>query len=511
MVKVNMRTFKRKGLFTILTFLFATPKYIFYLLLFISLMVINYFYFTLVPDISTQLNTLVNFVNGHGITTATLDANNVLQYVQCSKWPAGFVLFMAPLYLVTQSAIGSVLILNACCYIFYIFFLDKYLKYLRINSLKQKFIIFFLTISVAPFIYFHTPDMLATVIALWAFYFNCKYLDQGDKQNLVLSILLLGFCYFIKYSFLPFVFSPLISFILKEKIRFFKRIKEFFLIFLLSLTTVTFFYFLNKGLVGQNDVGFATTFDLLSRKAHWNQLSHFNGFLFTFGIYEWVVENLFRDHFNLNIQFNWISIVVTTYFYFLFLKAYLKKVWVYNRPFYNSINISLSAGGLIIAFLTFLTLNNPGQTWTTPYWTFVEETRYYGPVIIIGLINILIIFLNEKKGIIIHILVPLMIVFNLFAYRSAIQLGFWGNNFSSYKRSKEEVYSEVRKSSKPLVFYFETEMYNTTPFLILQSEGETLVKNDTLFDTKENQNKYNLFLLKKDTINSFNIINVNKK
>ena len=495
--------------YSTLSFLLAIPKYVLYLFLFISLMALNYFYFSLLPDISAQLNTLVNFANGHGISLATLDENNVLVYTLCSKWPAGFVLFMTPIYELTKSTIGSVMILNGFCYLFYILFLDKYLKYLTINSLKQKCIIIFFIVSVAPFIHFHTPDLLATVVSLWGFYFTSRYLDHKNNIHLFLSVFLLALAYFIKYSFLPFVFFPFAAFVLKERKDLLRKRKQSLLIVALSLITLAFFYFLNKSIVGHNDVGFATTFDLFAGKAHWNQLTHFDGFLFTFGTYEWVIENLFKNHFYLHIQFNWISVLITAYFYFLFLQIFFKTKDNYSYFFYNSINVSLSAGALIIAFLTFLTLNNPGQTWTTPYWTFVQETRYYGPVIVIGLINILVIFFNEKKGRLIHIIVPLMLIFNLYAYRTIIQGGFWGNNFASYKMDKAQVYSQINNSGKQAVFYYQPQMRNSMPYLILQSEGEILIKGDSILQTDFKDKKYQVFLLKKEEGNNFKITSIN--
>ena len=429
--------------YSTLGLLLSIPSYVLYSLLFCSLIILQYYYFHLAPDISIQLNTLVNFVHGHGIALSTLNQNNQVVFHLTSHWPAGLVVFLSPLFLVTNNTIASAIMLNAICYLFYILFLIRYLKYLQVSPVKKKFIILFIAVSVAPFIHFFPSDTLATVICLWGFYYNLKYQDSKKIKFLIGAVFVLASAYFIKYSFLPFVFYPFASFFVKERSGAFKKIKEGTVIFLWCCIAVLFFYSVNEFLVGHNDIEFATSFDLFTGKAHWNQLSHFNGFLFTFGTYEWVIENLFKNHLNLHIQFNWFSVVITVYFYYLFLELYFKKPSIYNSLFFNSINISLSAGGLIIAFLTFLTLNNPGQTWTTPYWTYVQEPRYYGPVIIIGLINIVVIFLNEKKGRLIHIIVPVIVLFNLYAYRTIIQGGFWGRNYAKYLVDKNNIYKKV--------------------------------------------------------------------
>lgn len=502
-------SFTKSFFYPIVNFFFAIPENLLYFLLFISLIVIQYYNFNINPDLAIQLNCLINFSNGHGISLANLNSNYQLFYTTCSSWPAGLVIFMFPLFFITKSVIISVLLLNSISYTFYILFLNKFLNYLSVNSIKRKLIILFLIVSIAPFIHFYPSDALATVICLWGFYYNIKFQNTGKVSFLIFSVFLIGATYFIKYSFLPFVFYPFVSFLLKERRLLFQKIKESVLIFLLCLIILLLFYFLNLSLVGQKDVGFATHLDLLHSKAHWNQLSRFDGFLFTFGIYEWVIENFFKNHLTLNIQFNWVSILVTAYFYCLFLKVFFLKKTTYHAHFRDSINFSLSAGGLISAFLIFLSLNNPGQTWAKPYWTFVEESRYYGPVIVIGIINILVIFLEEKKGLMVHFLVPLMIVFNLFAYRTIIQLGFWGNNYRSYQATKSKIYEQYHENQdKKSIFYYENEMKNSMPYLILESEGEVLIKKDSS-NQKLRNGKYLFLNLKADSSVGFKINLIN--
>jgi len=258
--------------------------------------------------------------------------------------------------------------------------------------------------------------------------------------------------------------------------------------------------------VGDKDLKLATNFDVFTGKSHWNQLSHFDGFLFTFGIYEWVFENFLKDHVSLNIQFNWLSIIVTVYFYYLILKMFFRASERHSQPISNFLNTFLVASFLIVSFLIFLTLNNPGQTWVKPYWTFVEETRYYGPVIVIGLIIILLIFLNEKKGKLIHILIPLMLVFNVYAWRTVKSSGFWGNNYESYIKNKKELNDHIGYSGKKnTIFFYTPNMKNSMPFLILQSEGQILLSSNSEFNKNQLKKDYKLVLLKSDSINIYNL------
>ena len=489
-----------------ITFLLKIPDLFFYLLLFISLAILEYFNFHLNPDTSIQFHTLINFVNGHGITLTSLNKNNQIVYLPCSLWPAGLVIFLTPIYLITKSTVMSALILKQIADLFFLLFLVKYFNYLKLESYKRKFIILFFALSIAPFVEFYVSDVVATVTCLWGFYYFVKYLDEKKYYFLLVSILLLGLCYFIKYSFLPFLFYPAVALILKYRLVIFEKFKEIAFAISLSVIAAMAFYFLNKLLVGTMQMH--TSWDAFNGNPHWNQLTRLDGFLFTFGIYEWVFENFLKDHFGISIQFNWLSILVTGYFYILFAKFFLKRKINNNKAFINSLNISISAGTVIFVFLTFLTINNPGQTWTKPYWTFVEETRYYGPVIVIGLINVLILFLSEKKGTVLHIIVPLMIVLNIYAYRTVMQDGFWGHNYRFYTELKGAIDKKLNEKEglKAPVVFFEKNAKDSYPFYYLQSQGIILLDKSRLLSQRTESNEY---ILEVDSLNRVNLLKLN--
>ena len=465
-----------------MSFFLRIPNTIFYLLFFCLLIVLEYSNFHLSPDTAKQLHTLKNFVDGHGISVSSLDQNGTVIYKPCSLWPAGFVIFASPIYLLTKSAIASLLILKLISNFFFILFLSKYINYLKFTEYQKKFIILFLTISIAPFIEFYCSDMLATTVCMWSFYFYINYQENEKISYLLISIFLVGVCYFIKYSFLPFLFYPMVAFVLKEKWNSFKKVRQLSLITFFAVIAGLFFYVLNTLLVGTAQM--VSSFDAFNGHAHWNQLSRLKGFLFTFGLYRYNFQNLFADATGIFLPFNWISLVITAYFYYLFIKYFIKKKIFYNNKRYlDSLNISISAGALILGFLGFLTINNPGQTWIKPYWTFVEETRYYGPVIIIGLINILILFFVKNKGSLLHALVLFMIVLNFFAYRRTIRSGFYGKNFNSYLITAKNVRGLIVHTplSHPVV-YFGKKAENSYPYLYLESEGIILMdKSENIF------------------------------
>lgn len=473
------------------------PLIALYCILFISLLIIEYFNFHLSPDISNQLHSLKNFADGNGITIASINENGKIIYQPLSLWPAGMVIFLMPFYFITKSTIASALLLKITANFFFILFLSNYFRYLQLEDYKKKFIVFFFMIAVAPFIHFYPSDTLATVLCLWGFYFNLKYQDTGKYFNLFKAVLLLALSYFVKYSFLPFLLYPVTSFFFNEGLAVIKKWKQLFIIAFISIFTVVIFYTLNDSLVGKSSL--VSAWDALNGKPHWNQLSRFDGFLFTFGNYEWAFENLLKNYLGISFQFNWISILVTVYFYILFLSTFFsRKQTVGGIKFLRSINISLSGGGLIIFFLALLTVNNPGQTWATPYWTFVEESRYFAPIIFIGLINILVIFLTRRPVSFLHIIIPIMMLLNLFAYKFVIQNGSRGKNYKTYTKTQKNIsisLSDVEDNETTVVF-FEKETNKTLAYYYLLSQGAILADKKRYSDIKGKLYSFSIYFLK---------------
>lgn len=497
----------KNAFYSVLNFILAIPDSLLYGLLFISYLVLEYFDFHLNTDAAIQLQTLINFVSGHGISTTTLNENNHVIYQACSLWPAGLVVFLTPIYLLTHNTVASFIIAKAIGFIFFILFLSRFLVYLQLKNYQRKFIILFFSLWAVPVVEFYTSDMIATSICLWSFYYFLQYLENEKNGYLLLSIFLVALCYFIRYSFLPFLMYPAVAFILKEKQNVFNKIKSLLTIIVFTLLAGIFFYFLNRLLVGPAQM--ATRWDAFTGNAHWEQLSHFVGFLFTFGTYQWFFENMIGRIFDVNLAFNWISLLATFYFCWIVLKAFFSKERNNGDfRFYNSIIISISAGFLIISFLCFLTINNPGQTWLPPYWTFVQDTRYYGPVIFILLINVLVLFFIKKKGTLLHIIIPVMILLNLFTYRTIIQSGFWGNNYQSYSMMKKNITAEMPldPSLQPVIVYFDKDTKNSYYYFYLQANGTIMMEKNKI--GLHNNKLFPGYILEKDAA-SFKIIKVN--
>lgn len=482
-----------------LPYFLSVPDYVFYILIFLSYIFLQFCTFNINPDVSMQLHSLINFVNGHGISLSDIDKNNLIVYKPLGLWPAGLVVFMTPIYIITKSAITSSLVVKIAADIFIILFLGKYLRLLAVENYRRKIILLFFAVSVSPLIYFGPSDTLATALCLWGFYHNIKYQQTSKKNNLFIALLLLSLSYFVKFSFFPFIFYPFAAFILKEGRQVFKQWKQAAFILLFSVVALVCFYFLNVLLTGKTVV--ASSFDAFQGHAHWNQFEKMDGFLFTFGNYEWLYENYIRNHLGIDMLFNWISILITVLFYCLFLMLFLnKKSNAISTAFSNSINISLSAGALIVFFLSFLTVNNPGQTWMKPYWTFVEESRYYAPVIIIGLINILIITMR-KHSIAGYAIIAAFFCLNMFAYDFAAFNGFWGVNAKTYFTIRKNVSAIVNldpAAKKPLVFY-DRPTNRTHEYYYLESQAAILVDKTRYKPHQDYQQLFNCYFLNQDS------------
>ncbi len=477
------------------------PNQFFYGFLFISLVALDYFNFHPALDISTQQQMVINFVDGHGMSVSRIDYGNNLFYEVVSYWAPGLVMFMVPFYCLTRSTLFSIVCIKLISLVFFILFLARFLNYLGITDLKKKIVILFLSFSVAPFIHFYPSDILATVICLWGFYYFIKYQVAERKTDMVFSVLLLALGYFIKYSFLPFLLYPAAAYFLQHGKKVWLRRKQFLFIVAISVVAILITYALNLYFVGKTSQD--TSMDALQGKAHWEQLSQFSGFLFTSNPgFEQALYDLVNYYIISRVRFSFVSIGVTVYFFGLFIYYFFSgKKQVVNTPFRHSLNASLAAGALIVFFLAFLTINVPGQTWKQPYWTFVEETRYYGPVIIIGLINALVIMLQKKKLALLHLVIGGMFVLNIAAFIYSINNGFYKSNFGTYLHAKKMADITLRNAGAgqiPVVYFDrftkKSELYN---YLL----AERILLTDEPHPTMKTDKRFAIFSLVKDTIN----------
>jgi hypothetical protein len=128
-------------------------------------------------------------------------------------------------------------------------------------------------------------------------------------------------------------------------------------------------------------------------------------------------------------------------------------------------------------------------------------------VIVVGLIIILLIFFNEKKGKLIHILVPLIIVFNVYAWRTVKSSGFWGNNYESYVKNKNELNERIKYciGNEGAIFFYEPNMKYSMPFLILLSEGKILLNNNLELNKNQFKKNCKFILLKNDPLNTYQL------
>jgi hypothetical protein len=477
---------------------------IFFLLIFCSLIFLDYHSFRINWDLAIQLNTLVNLSKGHGISLNTISDSGRIMYEKCSLWPAGFSIVTYPIFKLLNNSIWSALAVKAISYLFFIIFIDKYLDLLRVSAINKKIIASYFILGILPLISFYPSDVLATVTCLWGFYYHLRFQETKVFINQFKSLILLSLSYFIKYSFFPFMFYPILSFVVKEWGSIFKKWRIAIQTLGLTFSLFTFIYIFNLILVGK--LNSEIQYDAFSGKPHWNQLTHFDGFLMSLGHY----KRFFINHllgFGFPIQFGKLSAIITLGIYVSF--AYVSLKWrnkVQRSIINESIKISLFAGLLISVFLSLLSLNIPGQTWwTTPYWTYVEETRYFGPVIFIGLINIIFLATQKVKIDLFKIIVTIIFITNGFIYYQVYKKGFYGENFKTFNSARMEILSPIVKLEKDkiiLVHDDNSNIYNKENF-ILQSQGFPIINKSQYRILSEKMKDYIFFQIQKKRNNSF--------
>jgi hypothetical protein len=121
---------------------------------------------------------------------------------------------------------------------------------------------------------------------------------------------------------------------------------------------------------------------------------------------------------------------------------------------------------------------------------------------------VLVLFLIKKKGALLHIIIPVMILLNLFTYRTVIQSGFWGNNYQSYAMMKKSITTELPldPSLHPVVVYFDKGTKNSNYYYYLQANGTIMMEKDRI--DLHNNELFASYILEKDST-SFKITRAN--
>jgi len=465
----------------------------YFLLLIIAKLLLVYKHFTILdPDVADQLNSLYNFMHGKGISIADFH-DNIVHFSPYNYNASGLVLFLLPLNLLLHNNIMSVFVLDIIELLFFVLFLYKFMALLQVEVRLQKMILLFFAVVQSPFVYNWPADSLSMVLCLWGFYFTLKNLYTNKTSDTIAGLLFIGLSYLVKYAYFPYFFFPFLINVFNNS-----SLKKENVVKLLKLAALTalagiVMFLVNYLLVGQRVQDLKPDGHI-----HFKNLRYIDGFLFHLGDYETRMGKLLHGPNRFFLISQVISFFALLFFTIKIIACHKKAPLKFNKF------IALSAGVsvfLILAFLSMLSLLNT-PVFFGPYapgghgWTYVIETRYYSPAIILAYLFIIIyLFYYCKRWIFISLFV-LIGVINIAAFRSLILTGTFGEDLGTNLKLQAAFNRNVYLSDpakKPVVLYDSTTS-STQEWLMLQSMGYIYLVDNAGFKAPLRSNEADNFI-----------------
>ena len=432
-------------------------------------------------DISVQLHTLTNFLDGKGISLTVLDSQGLGNSLY-TYHSSGLVLILSPIYFVFKNVLISLLILNVGCELLLLLLILKTIKALHLPRWKSTIALFFMAFTMSPFAVGFSADILATVFCLWGIFYFVSYQNKRSNGKLLIGIFLLSLSYLVKYSFLPFTLFPLVYKLCSERFILKNKLFDYVKIACVILCCLTAIYFVNISFVG---LGTKTTFNI-GDEIYFNNLRKFDGFLFHFGNFDYYIDNLIGPLSGSKLTFRNCSLTISITFLIILTIEFINFLkGRSSRYFQHEILVStVSLTMLIIGFLLSLSLVIPPNL-EYINWTYVQETRYYSPIIIS--FNLFMVLYFTKGKIIYGKMLFLLLIFliNVAAFRSLIIGGNFGDDFFKVKEEQRILLNKLMpkyNNASTVIIYSESEK-NTKDFYILRANGFLLLSEADNFDS----------------------------
>jgi hypothetical protein len=346
-----------------------------------------FYFFNIRVDASYQTIATKNFVAGRGITIDSVLSSDLstIIYEPLVKWPPGFSLLLTPFYLLSGgNYIIAGILLHSVCAIALIIFARAILRLFEVPL----YLINTYTPVVSFFIYsFYSiisSDAIATCFFVAGLYYTFSFLktqQHSTKKTIAASVCFLV-CAFTKYLLIPVVFVVPAYLVAKGYFTKDRRIKRSGVIsFLILLMAVTSLFLYQKQLSGsaayvspmehgffpQNlpnaypvfPAGFLNpdTLSLLSGSASVHNL--------IFHVYQLIYL---------------LAIVALGYGLFNFFKTFsatkpLRKLYF---QLFLLVSIALVGALAVLSVLIAKGEETPGRL-----WTYIQEPRYYGPLVVL--------------------------------------------------------------------------------------------------------------------------------
>ncbi len=361
-----------------------------YLVLIIAIISINTWQLVLQNlgyDNSFSIAAAKNLSNGHGygLTSVSEQDLSVTYYDPLNKWPPGYSLLLALIKRLTNTDwFTSCYILNAIGATLLILALRKIFLLLQIPGRITNIYLLFAGFFPYAFLSNAFSDLIAVSCFMWAivllFHMTIKkeYLIAGSTG----AGLLLGFCAWLKYLYLPICPIPFFFLLFyawkTSDIKLFKAIIAGIIVVISSAAFILWFQHYHTGTafyINPSREGFFPK-NLLHPGAV------IPGSLIDLDFYNMQLSEIFHIPYS-KMSFIWrcINAILTAGLLFLIYCFYKGNGFRLEQPLQIFMTLGLAVSISICALLCYLSITQgPYSNASTPFWTYIEEIRYYGVV-----------------------------------------------------------------------------------------------------------------------------------
>ena len=323
---------------------------------------------------------------GYSITRISLQDLSHTDYEPLNKWPPGYSWLLVMIKKLTRTDwITSCYILNAIGATLLILALRKIVLLLNMPAWIVNVYLLFAGAVPYPFLSCWFSDLLAAAFFMWALAFLLQMIVK-NKNSFICSIasgILLGYCTWLKYLYLPVCPIPLIILMIYA----FKSDRQLLRpLFCGSLVLFVSVVFLLR--FQQQHSGAAFYINPTGRGFFPESLLHFGplipGSMLDFGLFDFQVSTIFHIPYR-NMIFIWkgLNILLLPGIIFLVLRFYQQYRIRAIRPIHIYVYLALAVSFTIsVVLITLSLIQAPYTSRYTAYWTYVEELRYYAVVLL---------------------------------------------------------------------------------------------------------------------------------
>ena len=388
-------------------------------------------------DKACQVYVADNIYNGEGAFMSTVNSNNLSEVDNTNPligYKLGYSYALQPMMYFMSSVNASILLDIFAVFIFYlsIFYICKLLNV----SLKAQILLFFFYgFTMTPFFHTQSCDLFVTSIST-VLLLVIIYTIQKSRYT-ILQALIIGFISFLplffKYSALPLIASSSFTFLL---ISIFIKEKKIFYFSIYITMFVVFFFLLELFILPQY-----VAEKILEESFYPFQLLKFDAFVYkSFFFTDSIVLSLFKSNNLILIIYRAITLLFSIGVVLLLfnqgIKSFKKSKFIKKITEEDGFIIH----GIVMLLLTcvsliYLTVRVKGETWQEPYWTFVEETRYFSSFMVFIQLFVFIYAYKHKNFIIKNIYKSIVFTSLVFG------VIYWSNQEVNLQIKKDDKYT----------------------------------------------------------------------